>query len=81
MKVSVKENEVVVDVNGASKSFKLGSNEIQEHGFQVVDHLVDEIIPSINKTEEVWIAPNTLESKMLARKIEDRIKRDVTVID
>lgn len=57
-----------------------GSDVIGKIGFQAVDNAVEKIIPIIKK-EEVFIDGKGVEAKMIARKIEDKIKRDVIFIN
>ena len=59
----------------------LGYEDIRKYGFQVVDHMTENIVPKIKTSEEVFLEGDSLEAKMIARKIEDKIKRDVIILD
>lgn len=81
MRITIHKNNTTITTNNKKEYiFNLGEKEIQNHGFQVIDHLVENIIPELEKGEEVFVVGETLESKMLSRKIEDKIKREVILV-
>ena len=80
MKIKLSEDKVEYINNKGEVNFvNLGSNDIKNKTFESVDIIVMNIIEHIASDEEVTITPSTLESKMIARKIEDRIKREVVL--
>ncbi len=78
MKIVVSKNSVNYSNSNINETINLGVIDIQKYSFQVVDHIVEQIVPSIeNYYEEIEVIGGTLEAKMIARKIEDKIKREV----
>jgi hypothetical protein len=81
MKINVNQNNIKYILNdNATKSIDLGYEDIHNHGFQVVDHILDILIPEINDKDVVTVYGENIESKMIARKIEDKIKREVIML-
>ncbi len=81
MTIEVKQNKTTILLKDKTENvLVLGYDDIRKYGFQVVDHILDQVIPNIKKDEEVFVSGDTLEAKMVARKIEDKIKRDVIIL-
>lgn len=78
MKINVNQNDIkyILD-NKDEKKIEVGYEEIHNHGFQVVDHIVDILLPQIKVSEDVEVFGENIESNMIARKLEDKIKREV----
>lgn len=82
MKVTLKKNSTTMICRaGKEYNFSLGEKEIQDHGFQVVDYLVENIVCHMCKGEEIFVEGNSLQATMIGRKLEDKIKRDVVFIN
>lgn len=78
MKINVNQNNIrYILENKEEKIIEVGYEEIHNHGFQVVDHIVDILLPNIKNDEEVELFGDNIESHMIARKLEDKIKREV----
>ena len=81
MTIKVEKNSThILLKDKTEKVLVLGYEEIRLHGFQVVDHIVEDAIIKLEKLEEVFMSGDTLEAKMIARKIEDKIKREVIML-
>ncbi len=81
MTIKVEKNSThILLKDKTEKVLVLGYEEIRLHGFQVVDHIVEDVITKLEKLEEVFVSGDTLEAKMIARKIEDKIKREVILL-
>ena len=82
MKIQLQDDKTIVydDENKILEEFNLGHLDILKYSFPVVDHLVEYIVPMIDMKEKVYVLGDNLESKMIARKIEDRIKRPVDIV-
>ena len=63
-----KENSVTLDY---------GREDIARVGFQCVDHAVEEALKIRGGNESVMVEGSGVESKMVARKIEDKIVEEV----
>lgn len=91
MKITLSDNKILAakkdDKTGKETEyvFNLGGKDIEEHGFQVVDHLVENIIVNLSPKEEVFVEnvsnSSVLPARMLARKLEDKIKREVIIME
>ncbi len=85
MKISVNENNIkYILSNGDEHRINLGFSDIHNHGFQVVDHIVDKLHREIadketGEGEDVIVYGDNIEAKMIARKLEDKIKREVII--
>ena len=80
MKVTVNTNKTTITPeSGMPRELVLGEQDIREHGFQVVDYIVEQIVPTISGGEQVTVMGDSLEAGMIARKLEDKIKRDVSL--
>jgi hypothetical protein len=83
MKIKVTDSQIFA-VNRAGKEsvFNYGSTQIDEVGFQAVDNLIDALVKDIAEDEEVFVESkeNDVAAKMISRKMEDKIKRSVTLI-
>jgi activator of 2-hydroxyglutaryl-CoA dehydratase len=44
-----------------------------------VDHIIDKLYHQVNKTEIIIVYGDNIESKMIARKLEDKLKREVII--
>lgn len=83
MKIKVTDNQIfVTSKSEGEKIFNYGSVHIDEVGFQAVDNLVDAVIKNVGVDEDVFIEAreSDIAAKMIARKIEDKIKRSVTLV-
>ena len=85
MKISVNENNIkyILD-SGDEHRINLGYADIHNHGFQVVDHITDKLHREIadkevGEGESVIVYGDNIEAKMIARKLEDKIKREVII--
>ncbi len=80
--IVVKEDKTIFNLGHGKgdEEIDMGSDFIREHGFQVVDEIVDRLVNKIDKSQVV-VEGKTLESKMIARKLEDRIKREVGYLE
>lgn len=56
---------------------KLGEEDIANYGFVVVNEIVEELIRHIDTSDTIVVNGKNIESKMVARKIEDRVKCEV----
>jgi hypothetical protein len=75
--ITVKEDKIVVILeDGKEEVVNMGADFIREHGFAVVDEIVDNINLNI-KNSDVIVRGKFLEAKMVARKLEDRMQREV----
>ena len=82
MRILVENNSIKLSLkNNKEKVLNLGTLDIRKHGFQVVDHIVDQVIASLTKGEEVFLENSSLEAGMIGRKIEDKIKREVIILN
>lgn len=85
MKISVNENNIKYIIsNGDEHRINLGFSDIHNHGFQVVDHIIDKLHKEmvdrkVKEGEEVMVYGDNIEAKMIARKLEDKIKREVNI--
>lgn len=84
MKINVNQNNIKYifknkDGVEEERSVNLGFEDIHEHGFQVVDHIIDKIYKEVEDNEIVTVYGDNIESKMIARKLEDKIKREVII--
>ncbi|MDQ5957463.1 MAG: hypothetical protein QG614_438 [Patescibacteria group bacterium] len=82
MKIKLYKNKTyIVNRDNEEYTFNLGEKDIQEHGFQVVDHLVESILQYLKNKEEIFVEGTGLQSRMIGRKLEDKVKRDIVYID
>jgi hypothetical protein len=84
MKININQNNIkyiMKNKSGAEeeKEINLGFEDIHEHGFQVVDHIIDKIHKDIESDEVVIVYGDNIESNMIARKLEDKLKREVVI--
>ena len=80
MKINVNQKHIkYILIDGEEKLIDLGYEEIHNHGFQAVDHIIDMLIPQIKDDEKVEVFGENIESKMIARKLEDKIRREVNL--
>ena len=85
MKISVNENNIKYIIDDMSEHrINLGFNDIHNHGFQVVDHIIDKLHKEmldkkVGESEEVTVYGDNIEAKMIARKLEDKLKREVII--
>ena len=80
MKVTVNTNKTTITPeSGMPRELVLGEQDIREHGFQVVDYIVEQIVPTISGDEQVTVIGDSLEAGMIARKLEDKRKREITL--
>ncbi len=78
MKINVNQNDIkYILENKEEKIIEVGYEEIHNHGFQVVDHIIDILLPQIKNSEDIEVFGENIESNMIARKLEDKIKREV----
>ena len=83
MKIKIEDTQVeVVARDGYKNTFNYGSLHIDEAGFQAVDNIVEATSKHIASDEEVFVesVQNNVAAKMIGRKIEDKIKREVSFI-
>lgn len=83
MKIKVEENEIkVVGRGGYNHIFNYGYLSIDETGFQAVDNVTETLIKHVEADEDVFVESNgdVVAAKMIQRKMEDKIKREVTLI-
>lgn len=75
-------DESIVATNNKKESVQVdyGATSIGKFGFQCVDYAIEKIYPLVQKGEEVFIEGNGIESKMIARKMEDKLRREVTLV-
>lgn len=85
MKIFINQNNIVCQDDIKSETvltLNVGALDISNIGTSLVDNIVLDIINYINNKESVFVISNeNIESKMIARKIEDRIKREVSYIN
>jgi hypothetical protein len=79
IKIYQKETLILDDKSIELKKINLGQDYIEAHPFVVIDNLLEVILPLIKKEESVSVDNDGLAGKMLARKIEDKIKREVVI--
>lgn len=80
MKIIIKEQNIqcLSDNNQNVLDLKIGIKEISHTGTTLVDHIVLDILNHIKKDETVFVfSDGSLEAKMIGRKIEDKIKKEV----
>ncbi len=80
--IVVKEDKVIFNLGEGKgdEEIGMGAEFIRTHGFPVVDEIVDMLTLKI-KGNQVVVEGKTLESKMIARKLEDKIKREVGYLE
>jgi activator of 2-hydroxyglutaryl-CoA dehydratase len=80
MKININQNNIkyILD-NGEEREIRMGYEDIHNHSFQVVDHIIDKLYHQVNKTEIIIVYGDNIESKMIVRKLEDKLKREVTI--
>lgn len=89
MKININQNNIkyiIKNKDGVEeeREINLGFEDIHEHGFQVVDHIIDKLHKEmldrkVGEGESVIVYGDNIESKMIARKLEDKIKREVII--
>lgn len=89
MKININQNNIkyiIKNKDGVEeeREINLGFQDIHEHGFQVVDHIISKIHKEmrdreVRESESVTVYGDNIESKMIARKLEDKIKREVSI--
>ncbi len=89
MKININQNNIkyiIKNKDGVEeeREINLGFEDIHEHGFQVVDHITDNIYKDmrdgeVRESESVTVYGDNIEAKMVARKLEDKIKREVII--
>lgn len=83
MKIKVTDSQIfAVNRAGKETNFNYGSSHVDEAGFQAVDNLTEALVKDIAEDEEVFVESkeNDVAAKMISRKMEDKIKRSVTLI-
>ncbi len=59
------------------KSINLGTEDISKFGFQVVDHIVEELVLDIEGETQIKISDENIEARMITRKLEDKLKIEI----
>lgn len=79
MRIIVKENQIkVIKENKEEYFIEIGYKEISDAGTIVVDQIVEHMVNDIDMNENVSvIGQDNIEMNMIARKLEDKIKREV----
>ncbi|MDI9355353.1 MAG: hypothetical protein QM532_04290 [Cyanobium sp. MAG06] len=82
MRIIVKANTIkLIHNDGETIDLDLGYIDIRDKGTGMVDQIVESVVNDINKEEIVTvIGEDNIEILMIARKIEDKIKREVETI-
>lgn len=80
--IVVKEEKVIFNLGDGKgdEEINMGAEFIRTHGFQVVDEIVERLTPLMGRNQVV-VEGKSLESKMIARKLEDKIKREMTYLE
>jgi hypothetical protein len=81
MQIKIFDNKIELLNNNLSEILDIGINHIDEHGIQVVDHVVDLIITKIPHDKVVQVFGMGIPAKMISRKLEDRLKKEVQFVE
>lgn len=86
MKIFVYNNKIICkqkteqDIEKDILNLDIGSDDIAHIGTTLVDHIVLDILNNIKHNEEITLYSNgEIEAKMIARKLEDKIKKEINI--